>query len=80
MDTRRILSELAVQEFNCDPEKLTPATPIKDLGIDSIAMLEFIFRIEEVFDIHVDNDQAEKLNTIDDIANLIEQLRAPAVK
>lgn len=80
MDTRKILAELAVKEFNCDPEKISPDTPIKDLGIDSIAMLEFIFRIEDVFGIQVDNDQAAKLNTIADIAGLIEQLRAPAMK
>lgn len=80
MDTRKILAELAVKEFNCDPEKISADTPIKDLGIDSIAMLEFIFRIEDVFGIQVDNDQAAKLDTIADIANLIEQLRTPAVK
>jgi acyl carrier protein len=78
LDTRKTLAELAVREFNCDPDKISAQVPIKDLGIDSIGMLEFIFRIEEVFGIHIDNDQAEKLNSLADMAELVEQLRSTA--
>lgn len=78
MDIRSTLADLAVREFHCDPEKIAPDTPIKDLGIDSIGMLEFIFRIEEIFNIHIDNDQAEKLNSLTDMAELVEKLRTTA--
>jgi acyl carrier protein len=80
MDTRETLADLAVREFNCDPDKVTADMPVKDLGIDSIGMLEFIFRVEEVFGIQIDNEQAEKLNSLADMANLVEQLRASATK
>lgn len=80
MDTRQMLTELAVKEFNCDPAKITPDATITDLGIDSIGVLEFIFRVEEVFGIQVDNAQAENLKSLADIASLVDQLRAPAVQ
>lgn len=76
MDTRQTLANLAIQEFHCDPEKISEDAPIKDLGIDSLGLLEFIFRIEEVFAIRISNEDAEKLTTLSDIANLVDRLRA----
>ena len=80
MDTRKTLLELAAREFKCDPDKLSTDTPIKELGIDSLAMLEFVFRVEEVFDIRIENEQAEKLVTLTDVVTLVEQLRAPVAE
>lgn len=78
MDTRQTLTDIAIAEFHCDPVKISENCSIKDLGIDSLGLLEFIFRIEEVFGIRIDNDEAEKLNSLADIANLVDNLRTPA--
>lgn len=75
MDTRLTLANIAVNEFQCDAEKISEDATIKDLGIDSLSLLEFIFRIEEVFAIRITNDDAEKLTTLNDIANLVDRLR-----
>lgn len=78
MNTRQTLANIAVKEFQCDPEKISEDASIKDLGIDSLGLLEFIFRIEEVFAIRIDNEDADKLQTLSDIANLVDRLRTPA--
>lgn len=78
MNTRQTLANIAVKEFQCDPEKISEDASIKDLGIDSLGLLEFIFRIEEVFSIRIDNEDADKLQTLSDIANLVDRLRTPA--
>lgn len=78
MNTRQTLVNIAVKEFQCDPEKISEGASIKDLGIDSLGLLEFIFRIEEVFAIRIDNEDADKLQTLSDIANLVDRLRTPA--
>lgn len=78
MDTRQTLIDLAVKEFNCDPQNISESASIKSLGIDSLGLLEFIFRVEEVFSIRIDNDAAEKLQTLSDIASLVDELRLPA--
>ena len=75
MDTRQALAEIAIREFNCDPEKISEDATIQDLGIDSLGLLEFIFRIEEIFSIRISNDDAEKLTTLSDIACLVDRLR-----
>jgi acyl carrier protein len=75
MDTRQTLANIAVKEFHCDAEKISEDATIKDLGIDSLGLLEFIFRIEEVFAIRISNEDAEKLTTLSDIANLVDRLR-----
>ncbi|HJV79829.1 acyl carrier protein [Noviherbaspirillum sp.] len=80
MDTRTILAELAIKEFGCDPDKIAPAASIAELGIDSIGLLEFIFRIEDIFGIEVDNAQAANLKSLSDIAALVDQLRASTVQ
>lgn len=78
MDTRQTLADIAIKEFHCDPEKIREDASIKDLGIDSLGLLEFIFRIEEVFAIRIDNEDAEKIHTLTDIANLVDRLRSMA--
>jgi len=78
MDTRQTLADIAIKEFQCDPEKIKEDASIKDLGIDSLGLLEFIFRIEEVFAIRVANEDAEKIQTLTDIANLVDRLRTMA--
>lgn len=78
MDTRQTLADIAIKEFHCDPEKIREDASIKDLGIDSLGLLEFIFRIEEVFAIRIDNEDAEKVQTLTDIANLVDRLRPMA--
>lgn len=79
MDTRQTLADIAVREFECDPAKLAEGTPISELGIDSLAFIEFIFRIEEVFGVRIDDTQAEQLKTITQMADLVDELRAAAV-
>lgn len=78
MDTRQTLADIAIREFNCDPAKISEDATIQDLGIDSLSLLEFIFRIEEVFAIRIANEDAEKLATLTDIADLVDRLRAMA--
>lgn len=75
MDTRQTLTDIAIKEFHCDPEKIREDASIKDLGIDSLGLLEFIFRIEEVFAVRIGNEDAEKIRTLDDIADLVDRLR-----
>lgn len=78
MNTHDTLTSIAIREFHCDPDKLVPGTTIKELGIDSLGLMEFIFRIEEVYNIRIDNDQADKLHTLEDMVRLVDSLSTPA--
>ncbi len=44
----------------------------QDLGLDSLSMLEAMFKVEELFDIHIENAELTKIATIDDARRLVE--------
>lgn len=75
MNTSQTLVDIAVKEFHCDPGKIAEDASIQDLGIDSLGLLELIFRIEEVFGIRIENADAQQIQTLSDIANLVDRLR-----
>ncbi|WP_320399032.1 acyl carrier protein [Desulfobacter postgatei] len=55
-----------------DIEDVVPqASLIEDLGADSLTIVELIMSMEEIFEIEIDDDQAEKLSTVQDIYDFI---------
>src|SRR5262245_39749004 len=51
----------------------------KDLGLDSLAMIELLFKIEEAFDLEIPNDDLSQITTVGDVINYVEQrVAAPA--
>ena len=44
---------------------------VEDLGADSLTIVELIMSMEEVFEIEIDDDQAELLSTVQDIYDFI---------
>ncbi len=55
-----------------DAEDVVPeASLIDDLGADSLALVELVMSMEEVFDIDIDDDDAEKLVTVNDAITYI---------
>jgi acyl carrier protein len=45
-----------------------------DLGMDSFALVEIVFAIENTFDINIPQDSLAKVKNLDDLTALIEQL------
>jgi acyl carrier protein len=48
-EVRRIIS----RELKIPPERLTPDAALKDLGIESLGLIEIIFALEDKFDIRI---------------------------
>ncbi|MBT3176394.1 MAG: acyl carrier protein [Desulfobacula sp.] len=47
------------------------ASLIDDLGADSLTIVELIMSMEEMFEIEIDDDEAEKLITVQDAIDFI---------
>ena len=45
----------------------------KDLGLDSLAMIELLFKIEEAFDLEIPNDDLSQITTVGDVVAYVEQ-------
>ncbi|RME49475.1 MAG: acyl carrier protein [Deltaproteobacteria bacterium] len=65
--TAIIVQQLAVNKNEVRPE----ASFAEDLGADSIDIAELIMGLEEEFDIEIPDDEAEKLQTVQDAIKYI---------
>lgn len=55
-----------------DVEDILPeASLIEDLGADSLTIVELIMSMEEIFDIEIDDEEAQKLVTVQDAIDFI---------
>lgn len=66
------LKEIIADVLNVDPATITPDTRfVDDLGADSLDVFQIIMGIENVFEITIEDIQAEKIVTVDDAVNAI---------
>jgi len=63
---------LMVGEFQIDPDAITPETHLTELGVDSLAALEFVFVLEEAFRFTMDNDTDLRGGLVQDVVNAVE--------
>ncbi len=68
----RIRTALA-QHLKRDASKIHPEDDLReDLGLDSLAMIELLFKIEEAFDLEIPNDDLSKITTVGDVVAYVE--------
>jgi acyl carrier protein len=52
-DVSKRVTQIIAEQAMLDPEAIKPETTLDDLGLDSLALVEVVFGIEEAFDISV---------------------------
>lgn len=62
-----VADQLGVSESRVEPNK-----SLEDLGADSIDRVEIIMKLEEEFNIEIPEDISDKLKTVTDFAEYIE--------
>ena len=67
------LINLFAETFGIAEDKLLPGATLESLGLDSLAVIEFLFQIEDQFHIQIP-DQASPPRTLDEMVQLIEPL------
>ncbi len=61
------------EQLNVDTVQVTPeAEFVKDLGADSLDVVELIMALEEKFGIEIPDEQAEKIVNVGDVVKYIE--------
>nr|WP_276205298.1 acyl carrier protein [Helicobacter pylori] len=62
------------EQLNIDASQVTPeAKFVKDLGVDSLDVVELIMALEERFGIEISDEQAEKIVNVGDVMRYIEK-------
>ena len=68
------LQEIIADVLNVQKEEIRPETTfVDDLGADSLDIFQIIMGIEEEFDIEIDNEEAEKIVTVQDAVDQIKK-------
>jgi len=73
MSAYSYLAEVLVDKYDVDEDKIRPEATLTDLGLDSLMVVEFLFDVEDEFNIEVPDDQAE-FETLNEAATLIDEL------
>ena len=64
--------EIVAKELEVGIDQLTPeAKFIEDLGADSLDTVELVMALEEEFDIEISDEDAEKIQTVQDAVDYI---------
>ena len=66
------LKKIIADVLNVDPEEITMETTfVDDLGANSLDVFQIIMGIEEVFDIEVPAEEAEKITNVEEAVAMI---------
>ncbi|MDY6839262.1 MAG: acyl carrier protein [Thermodesulfobacteriota bacterium] len=64
------VKQMVAEKLSVEVEEVVPeASFVDDLGADSLDLVELIMAMEEAFDIEVPDEEAEKLQTVQDAIN-----------
>lgn len=71
IETRTII-DIFVRETSLDPATLTSETLIRELGLDSLGMMNVIFGIEDTTGVELQVEELGKVMTIGDLVGIIQ--------
>jgi len=74
MNTLEMLQDLLIKDHALTREQLTPEAELSTLGIDSLALIELMFQVEDRFGISLPDDKVPDMVTVGDVATFIDGL------
>lgn len=68
------VSKVVVDRLKVTPEEVTaPASFIEDLGADSLDVVDLVMGLEEEFDVEIPDEDAEKIQTVGQAVEYVDQ-------
>jgi len=78
-NTLTTVQELLAKEIDKPAEEFTPERTLEELGIDSLALTEIQFRLEELCNIRMPTERFA-INTIKDLVDLVDRVRQDSAR
>ena len=69
------IASVLTEQFNVAPERVTPDATLDSLGLDSLALMEFVFAIEDKFSVRIPEDRLDPRQSGVTLTDLAEMLR-----
>ncbi len=68
------VKQIVAEQLGVDEDQVTPgAAFMDDLGADSLDTVELVMALEEEFDVEISDEDAEKIQKVQDAVNYINQ-------
>jgi acyl carrier protein len=74
-DTFDRVAAIIAGKLNIEKSKVTGQSTLQDLGADSLDIVEIIMKLEEQFGITINDADAEKLHTVDEVVSYVHAIR-----
>lgn len=75
MSSLATIQQMLIEEFGLQASQVEADASLEDLGVDSLATVEFMFMLEDKFKFRMDGD-AVAIKTVGDIAREVDLLLA----
>lgn len=70
------VKEIIIEHLDVEADKVTMEAAFKeDLEADSLDVVELVMEFEDVFELEIADEQAEKINTVGDAVNYINSVK-----
>ncbi len=70
------MMDIIANQLSVPKEKVVPgASFVEDLGADSLDLVELVMALEEEFGVEIADEDAEKMQTVQDALNFIKERR-----
>jgi acyl carrier protein len=74
MDIETKMTDIIANQLSVAKEKVVPkASFVDDLGADSLDLVELVMAMEEEFGIEIADEEAEKMQTVQDAIDFIKE-------
>ena len=67
--------EIICEKLGVDPSEVTMSTSFKDdLDADSLSLFELVMAFEDEFNIEIDDEQSENIDTVGNVVSYLESI------
>ncbi len=72
---RQLIDNFLLTRTDVSPEKLAdPTVKMADLGVDSLAIVEMLFEVEDQYGIHIEDVMQFQKMTLNEVVSYMEQI------
>ncbi len=75
MSTLERIQDVLVEEYALDRDRLGPDAELTGLGVDSLALVELLFQLEDRFGLKIEGDPPD-LRTVGDVVAFVDAVLA----
>jgi len=73
-EIREKVINIVTKKLSINRSTVEQSCSFEDLGADSLDMVEIVIKLEEVFGIEINDDDAEKLTSLNQVVDYVESL------